>query len=358
VSGEVQLAGSYRTPRVEGTMSVDQGTLFLEEFIRSTEVVDLTDPRIFEVVDTTALATRPLLSGIRNPFLQNLRVDVDLSVRDTWLRSGNMNVEMGGSLLVRYDRLSRDVVMVGELEARRGSYMVLGRRFDVRGGTVEFLGVPGINPTLNIQAVSRIRTVSGDPLDVNATVQGTLTQPRVTLTGEQGVAQSDLVSYLIFGRPSYELAGGQDAWGEGAAGAFLGAAGGAGVTYVSGTLAARLGSALSREIGLDYLSITQQGDFGLVSGSLAGSLAGTQVEVGQYIGDNVFLVLIFRPLSGRGTGQSFFGGARVEVALTDDYNVQAFWEDRFLRSRLGGFGDLGIQPSQVVGIFVFREWGY
>ncbi len=360
LSGEARLAGSYRTPRVEGTMSVDQGTIFLEEFIRSTEVVDLTDPRIFQVVDTTVLSTRPLLSGIRNPFLQNLRVDVDLSVpQDAWLRSENMNVEIAGDLLVRYDRLNRDIVMIGELQARRGSYTVLGRRFDVGGGTVEFLGVPGINPTLNIQAVSRIRTVDGGFLDVNAAVEGTLTQPRVTLSSEdQGIAQSDLVSYLIFGRPSYELATGAEAWGEGAAGAFLGAAGGAGVTYLSGTLAARLGAALSRQIGLDYLSITQAGDFGLVSGSLAGSLAGTQVEVGQYLSENVFFALVFRPLTGQSTGQSFLGGARVEVALTDDYNVQAFWEDRFLRSRVGGFGDLGIQASQVVGIFIFREWGY
>ncbi|MHB1192751.1 MAG: translocation/assembly module TamB domain-containing protein [Longimicrobiales bacterium] len=360
VSGEVRLLGSYRAPRVEGALSVDQGTLFLEEFVRTAEVVDLTDPRIFEVVDTTALSTRPLLAGIRNPFLQNLRVDVDLSVpRDTWLRSADMNVEIGGDLLVRYDRLSRDIVMVGELQALRGSYMVLGRRFDVQGGTVGFEGTPGINPTLDIQATARIRRVEGAPFVVNASVQGNLIQPRVTLSsGEQGVAQSDLVSYLIFGRPSYELATGQEAWLSGAAGSFVGAASEAGVSFLSGTLAARLGSVLSQQIGLDYLAISQAGDFGVVSGSLGGSLAGTQIEVGQYLGERVFFVLIFRPLSGQTSGQSFFGGARVEVALTDNYNVQAFWEDRFLRSRVGGFGDLGIQASQVVGVFVFREWGY
>jgi autotransporter translocation and assembly factor TamB len=360
MSGEVRLLGSYRAPRIEGALSVDQGTLFLEEFVRSTEIVDLTDPRIFEVVDTTALSTRPLLAGIRNPFLQNLRVDVDLSVpRDAWLRSQDMNVEIGGDLLVRYDRLSRDIVMVGELQALRGSYTVLGRRFDVQGGTVGFVGTPGINPTLDIQAVSRIRRAEGAPFVVNASVQGNLTQPRVTLSSdEQGVAQSDLVSYLIFGRPSYELATGQEAWLSGAAGSFVGAASEAGVSYLSGTLAARLGAALSQQIGLDYLSISQAGDFGVVSGSLGSSLAGTQIEVGQYLGERVFFVLIFRPLTGQTSGQNFFGGARLEVALTDNYNFQAFWEDRFLRSRVGGFGDLGIQASQVIGVFVFREWGY
>lgn len=360
LSGELRLLGSYGAPRVEGSLSVDQGTLFLEEFVRSAEVVDLTDPRIFQVVDTTALSTHALLAGIRNPFLQNLRVDVDLSVpRDTWLRSEDMNVEIGGNLLVRYDRMSRDIVMVGELQALRGSYNVLGRRFDVRGGTVIFTGTPGVNPTLNIQAVSRIRRMDGEPLDVTASVQGTLTQLRVNLTSpDQGIVESDLVSYLIFGRPSHELATGQETLIGGAAGSFVGAATGAGVNYLSGTLAARLGAALSQQIGLDYLSISQAGDFGVLSGSLGSSFAGTQVEVGQYLGERLFVVLIFRPLTGQNSGQSFFGGARVELALTEDYTLQAFWEDRFLRSRVGGFGDLGLQASQVVGVFVFREWGY
>ena len=350
MSGEVKLVGNYRAPRVEGSLTVDRGTIFLDEFVRSTTVVDLTDPRIFDVVDTTALSTRPLLAGIRNPFFQNLRVDVDLSVpRDSWLRSEEMNVEMGGNLFMRYDRLKRDVVMVGELQALRGSYSVMGRRFDVQSGTVAFIGTPGINPTLDIQAVARVRRVEGEQLEVTATVEGTLTQPRVTLSsGEQSVAESDLVSYLIFGRPSYELATGQQA--------LVGAAAGAGVTYLGGTLASRLGAALSQGIGLDYLSITQAGDFGVASIS-GNPLAGTLVEVGQYLTDNIFFILVFRPKPEPGTGQTVFGGARMEVALTDDYNVQGFWEDRYLRNGVSGFGQ-NVLTSQVIGVFIFREWGY
>jgi len=163
ISGEVRLLQRYQKPFVQGNLSVDRGTLFLEEFARSAEIVDLSDPalldsRFFEVVDTAALSYRPLLAGINNPFLQTLRVDVDLSVpRDTWLRSQDMNVEIGGELLVTYDRTSRDLVMVGELQALRGTYTVLGRRFQVEEGVVGFIGTPGINPILDLRAVSRIR---------------------------------------------------------------------------------------------------------------------------------------------------------------------------------------------------------
>ncbi|MCG6957483.1 MAG: translocation/assembly module TamB, partial [Gemmatimonadetes bacterium] len=359
ISGEVHLGGSYRRPFLKGDLTVDHGNIFTQEFARSASVVDLTDPRIFDVVDTTSLEARPFLAGLRNPFMDSLRVEVNLSVpRDSWLRSEDMNVEMGGSLLVRYDRSKRDVVMVGELQTLRGSYSVLGRRFEVQQGTVGFIGTPGLNPTLDIQAVAHIRRVDADPLDVTATVSGTLTQPKVNLTSnEQGIAESDLVSYLIFGRPSYELATGEAKLAQGAASSVLGAAASAGVTYLSGTLASRIGTALSREVGLDYVSITQAGDYGVASGSLAGSaLTSTQVEVGRYWGDNVFFVLVFRPRPE--PQQSIFAGARAEVALNDNYNVQGFWEDRFLRSGITGFGDLAGQASRVIGLFIFRDWGY
>src|SRR5690606_37284435 len=132
------LGGSYQRPLIEGTVTVDEGTLFVEEFSRSAGVVDLSDPRLFTqglAVDTTVFMTQPILADVRNPFLDNLRLDVDLSVpRNMWLRSTTMNVEMGGELLVRYDRSAGDLVLVGELLALRGTYLVLGRTFEVDEG--------------------------------------------------------------------------------------------------------------------------------------------------------------------------------------------------------------------------------
>jgi hypothetical protein len=338
---------------------VDHSNLYVEEFARSADIVDLTDPRIFDVVDTTSMEARPLLAAIRNPFMDNLRVEVNLSVpRDSWLRSEDMNVEMGGRLLVRYDRSKRDIVMVGQLQALRGSYAVLGRRFEVQQGTVDFIGTPGINPTLDIQAVAQVRRMNADPLSVTATVSGDLSQPHVSLSSdEQGIAQSDLISYLVFGRPSSEFATGQARFTQGAAGSMLGAAASAGVTYLSGTVATRLGSALSRQVGVvDYLSITQS-DYGVASGSLAGAaLTDTEVEVGKYWGNKVFFILILRPRPL--PQQSYLAGARAEVALSDNYNVQGYWEDRFLQSGITGFGDLAGQASRVIGVFIFRDWGY
>jgi len=363
ISGAFRLGGTYRLPVAEGTLRVDQGTLFVEEFRRAATVVDLTDPLLYAdgfAVDTTVFVSQPLLAGLRNPFLDNLRVDIDLSVpRDVWLRSDEMNVEMGGDLLVRYDRGLGDLVLVGELQALRGSYLMLGRTFEVSGGTVAFLGQAGVNPTLDIEARSRIRRRDGDPLDVVATVQGTLVQPLVTLTSEEaGLAQSDLVSYIVFGRAGAELGTG----GASAGGGLGQDLGGGFGTYAAGTFANQLGAAVAQELGLDYLAVSQ-GDIYGDAGAFQNFLSTAQLEVGLYLGPDVFLVAVVSRPTGTGTetderNLNFLRGLRVELALTDSWFVEGFVEDRLLRSGTGGLGVSGLDGEMVGGLLFFREWGY
>ncbi len=347
VSGTLELVGRYRQPLVQGNVRVDEGTLFLEEFVRAAGVVDLSDPSLFdqfEPVDTTAFAD---VRRAQNPFLRNLRVSVDLSVpRNAWLRSPDMNVEMGGDLVVAYDRGKRNLVLVGDLEALRGSYSVLGRAFQVESGTVSFVGTPGINPLLDIEAVATIRALEDERITITANVDGTLIDPRVELTSDEpGIAQSDVVSYLIAGRPSYELTSSQQA--------AIRAAGSTAVTWATGALANSLGAALAQDVGLDYLNISQVGSY--VVGSSV--FSGTQIEVGQYVDEDVFIVLVLRPPTAQG-GSNVFGGARVEWDITDDYTLEGFIEQRYLRTGIAGFRNLALEEGYIVGAFIFREWGY
>jgi hypothetical protein len=121
---------------------------------------------------------------------------------------------------------------------------------------VEFTGTPGINPALNIEAVTRFRSQGGEPLAIFANVGGTLMNPRVRLStdAQPPIAESDLISYLLFGRPSYALASAETTTLEGALGA--------GVSRVTGSLAAQLGTVVGRQIGFDYFNITQAEDMG------------------------------------------------------------------------------------------------
>ena len=357
VGGEVTLTGSFTRPRIGGRLRVEQGVIFVEEFARTAEVVDLTDPAFFDVVDTTLVAARPALEAAQNPFLQNLRIDdVDVVIpRDFWLRSREMNVEMGGELIVTFDRPSREVLLVGTLNAIRGAYSAFGRQFQVRAGTVEFVGTPGIDPALDIQAVHRLRREGGEPLDIQANVGGTLTNLRVDLASEAQppIAESDLVSYLIFGRPSYALASGETSILEGAAGA--------GVGVGVGAIATQLGQVVAQQFGVDYFTITQTreaGDLGPMGG-IGGTFADTQIEVGQYLADNLFMAVMLRPLTGLGARtQTQFPGARLEWRFADLWMLEGVLEDRFARQPASGFGDLGLRLDKVLGFSIYREWGY
>ncbi len=357
VGGEVTLTGSYTRPRIGGRIRVDQGIIFVEEFARTAEVVDLTDPAFFDVVDTMLVATRPALEAAQNPFIQNLRID-DVNVviqRDFWLRSREMNVEMGGELIVTFDRPSREVLLVGTLNATRGVYSAFGRQFQVQEGTVEFVGTPGIDPALDIQAVHRLRREGGEPLEILANVGGTLTDLRVDLSSEAQppIAESDLISYLIFGRPSYALASGETSILEGAAGA--------GVGVGVGAIATQLGQVVAQQFGVDYFTITQTREAGELGamGAIGGTFAETQIEVGQYLADNLFMAVMLRPLTGLGARtQTQFPGARLEWRFADLWMLEAVLEDRFARQPASGFGDLGLRLDKVLGFSIVREWGY
>ncbi len=354
ISGSVMVTESYRRPRVEGALTVEEGVLMVDEIARSVEVVDLSDPAFFDVVDTTLVTLQPILRASQNPFLQNLRLSVDLTmVQDSWLRGRELNVEMAGSLGVYWDRTERNLAFLGVLDAVRGVYSVFGRQFQVEEGTVSFPGTPGINPDLDITALSRLRTTDG-PLDITATVKGSLLAPRVTLSSNAPfpIAESDLVSYLIFGQPSYALGSGQRRVAAEARDLFTGA----GASLAVGLFSSELGSLIAKDVGLDYLAITQGQD--QRGGQTIPGLGTTQVEIGQYLTDNIFAALYWRPLgSGGGTDQNRLAALRIETRLSDRWTLEGYMEDPLFRTSLFRVG--GPRPNEWnLGFFLYRVWGY
>src|SRR5690606_15222210 len=164
-SGELRLAGRYTRPLVSGSFDVDRGTLNLDELWRQYNVVPLGGPLLYEVIDTTRVSVRQILPASAHPFLRNMVVAGTVRVgRDFWLRSREMNVEVSGELDVAMDRSTEDLRLAGTLGVVRGTYQLDGgpvlRRFQVREGTVEFVGTPGIDPNLDITAHYPVRTQS------------------------------------------------------------------------------------------------------------------------------------------------------------------------------------------------------
>jgi len=93
---------------------------------------------------------------------------------------------------------------------------------------------------------------------------------------------------------------------------------------------------------------------GVPTTSTLGNLfAGTQVELGRYIGDNLF-VAATQSLPGEDVRQP---GFRLEWRFDPTWAAELFYEDRFARQPSVSF-DQSPVVRRVFGFFLFREWGY
>jgi hypothetical protein len=245
------------------------------------------------------------------------------------------------------------------LNVERGTYTLYypplqSRRFQVRQGTVEFPGTPGLDPNLAITAAYRARA-QGEPLDVLAIVSGTLQSPRIRLSSaaQPPISESDLASYLFFGVPTWEVA---STGGPGAAD--MRGMAGLGVRAIAPSVLGYASSGLQSLVQgaglLDYVSLTASDATPMpgATAGLTGFLAGTQLELGRYLGSTVFVGYSQRLSNG-----SYDPAIRLEWRFLPEFSLEMFSEDRFARTP--GFGmrfDSGMR--KVYGFSLFREWGF
>lgn len=343
LDGRGRLGGSYRAPELTGEFRLSNGTLRIDEFLRQAEVVDLNDPALLALVDTTTLAERRLLAGARNPFTENLRADLTVRLGpDLWLRSPDVSVELRGSLELRTSPEQEDVTAFGGVEIVRGSYRYAtrfgyARQLRISGGQLEFVGTPGLDPNVQVTAVHRARTEQGTLL-VRAEVGGTLSSPTLTFTSEPALSESDEVCVLLFNAPCAAGPGGQ------VVGNVLGAFGG------------QLSGVLAGEAGLDYFNIRSAGPQGGAGGSGAGDdqgpasdIAATEVEVGKYLTPELFLS-VSQPLGGR------IPDLMLDWRFAESWTAEFRFEERF-RQELGASAS-NIDRDQSWGMFLFRDWTF
>jgi len=354
LDGKAHLAGSYSRPTVTGNVRISNGTIRFREFLREQDVVDLTDPEMYALLDTTSLAERRLVAAAQNPFMQNLRMDLSVSVGpDLWMRSQQMAVEISGDIQVRMDRSRGDLTVFGPVQLVRGTYTwtpsglggvgeLVSRQLRITDGTIAFVGTPGVDPNLDITAEHRIQTSQG-PITVTAHVGGTMLQPELSLSSEPSLSQSDQVCVLLFNRPC--AATGTYAEGSTSASQLAG-------EQLLGRFGSELSSLLVGQSPIEYLNVRQ----GPTTSQTAGaggetSLFGdTEVEAGVYLGPDVFLTVTYpvgMPLPEGTLSWRFRRSWTLEARMQYRFNQQFA---RVVSSNL----DL----DRLYGLFLFRDWSF
>jgi autotransporter translocation and assembly factor TamB len=279
-TGDLRLRGPVFGATLTGSLFANSGVLYFADLVNK-RIIDLEDPTIADLVDTTLIRRENLGAKFQNRFLDSLRIDslrVDLG-SDDWLRSAEANVQLEGR--VRLSKTGATYNPIGTLNAPRGSYTLkigpVTRDFTVSSGQVTYTN--DLNAGLNIVARHTVRGVRGDTIPVIANITGTLYQPRLTLSSSirPPISETDLISYLITGYPANE------ATLVGQGGALQ-----ASLAYFSSALSSELERALIQDIGvpIDLIEIRPG-----VSNTPTGGGTLTQLAAGWQIGNKTFLTL-------------------------------------------------------------------
>ena len=342
-TGRLGLRGPLFGATLSGDLTANSGVLYFADLV-SKRIIDLEDPTISDLVDTTLLRSQNLsiAAKFQNRFLdsltiQNMRVVLG---SDVWLRSNEANIQLGGE--VRLSKTEKTYTPSGTLDALRGNYSLhigpITRDFTVDRGSVRYFG--DLNAALDIRASHVVRAVRGEEVPVIANISGTLYAPKVTLesTFNPPISETDLVSYLVTGYPANEAARlGQTDYLQ------------TGLSYFSSALSSELERALIQDLGvpLDLIEIRP----GVAHGRGVQSL--TQLAAGWQLGSKTFLTLNagFCP---ENLGQFSYNnlGASLEFRFSREWSLQTSVEPTLTSCRK----DFGILTTNTYQIGSDVKW--
>ena len=336
VSAGLRFSGRESASQLTGSITVNKGYVAIP-VLSTKEVISLNDPAFASIIDTTLEANRRILPRLPR-LLQGIEArQVSITMGpDVWLRSPEANIKLGGSVnVIRAAGLASSgtpqLAVDGALRTERGTFLVrfgdlLQRNFTVEGGEIRFYGDPDFNPTLNISTLYTVRqrsTLYSDrSIRIRAKLAGTLVQPRLDFESADSlqISPSDLISYLISGRPTSDI-------------------GGLAAYDVRDLLFTNVGAALSARFSGQYFDYVQlQSLLGRDAGAAASNnliadlgiaLAGTSVGAGKQLTDRIFLSLTtglcplqtFVSQSSNNTNLADLVGGSLEIAIRSGLGV-------------------------------------
>jgi translocation and assembly module TamB len=335
---DLTVRGPYTALNISGTADVLGGVVYAPE-MQTQHATNLDDPLLGGALAKDTAGTHGLLLPPPSPLLQNLNLNVALTVQPaTWVRNSQANVEIYtdpdvGPLRIHMNQARQQLAVLGTIATDRGEYTYAGRVLQLSTGSATFLGGPIIDPLLQLSAQYQVQRQGLEALVIQIQVEGTLTRPRVTLASNAlpPLSQSDLLSYLAFGRSASSLLTMNASAVDGV--------GGGGLTGIPALAEQQLASlALGAVIDQTVSDIQEQGTragldvFRIHPGELPPEAAfqnayhnfftGTEFEAGKYLSPN-----LFAEVRGRA---STFPGLAVQYRTRFGLNWTTTWEPRYL----------------------------
>ncbi len=149
----------------------------------------------------------------------------------------------------------------GELLIVDGIYKAYGQDLRIERGRIIFAGGPIENPALDIKAT---RTV--DDIVAGVHIQGTATTPQLVLFSQPAMDQTNILSYIVLGRPAAEATQGD----------------GNALANAAAALPLKEGDKIAKDLGEDF-------NLDEVSLGSEGSVEETALTVGKYLSPELYI---------------------------------------------------------------------
>jgi autotransporter translocation and assembly factor TamB len=180
---------------------------------------------------------------------------------------GNVNATIGVDMQVQ-KAVDGPVTIRGTATTVRGFYEFQGRRFTIqRDGTLQFHGLPQINPDVDVTAE---RLIPNTGVTARVHITGTARAPQIALSSDPPLDEADILSLIVFNRSVNDLGTGERA-------SLAETAGG----IASGFVASSLGRSIGKALDIDLFEIT-------TSDPDTGETAGG-VTLGKQVNDKAFV---------------------------------------------------------------------
>ena len=351
LSGNVQLAGPIKRPALSGAIVIPRANLVIDP-LGARAALDLSSSASRELlgadeVPVAESAAQSLAALGSRLTVENARVDLGA---DVWVQTPEARVKVTGGLAIAMS--GDELALEGELLANRGQYRldlgVVNRSFSVDSGRVRFFGSSAISPTLDISATNSVRMSGGGAIPVRVHIGGTYDVPVLTLSSTDplyaSAPESEIISLLIFGAPTFALDGQRQSTVRAVTGVLI--------PSVAGAVEGALQRFLPGLNTIQVLSSSGQSQQGLSALSLLENLS---ISAGKQLGPRTFL----RVNTGVCRGGTVSTRASLWAGVAAEY--------RFGRNLTGEIGvDPGASPCTQLGtngfprmqfgFDLFREW--
>jgi len=201
------LRGTPREPVFEGSATILRGRIQLPDAARQEPLPD-------SIHFTSAVPFRPTGGpAAAEGMIRRLRGGLRLDSREgLWVANRSLMAQVTGSLLVHFT--ARGPLLEGSLDLGQGLFLFQGKKFEIQDSRLSFSGREDNVPFLSLTALYRTAEA-----DVFAHLTGPPDHPELALSSSPPLPESEILSLLIFGKPSKDLSGREQlGWSAAAAG--------------------------------------------------------------------------------------------------------------------------------------------